>query len=763
MSVTCGPTCSVTDTSARISFRLSTSGTVKVRYSTSSDLSSPTTTAGVSVDSTTDFTGRVDVFVLLPNTTYYYTLVVDDVAVDSSNYPTLKTFPASGLPGVVKFVFGSCTMHHAGDDGIFAAVPADAAFLMHLGDLIYDDIYGSSSASVNGYRTNHRDAMSGDISFKSDGFAALRREKPIFTMWDDHDVVNDYSGGPFTARYAWARQAFLEYHGQSNPDGENPSHTGSFYYSFVVGDVGFFVLDLRSYRSPNTDLDDESKTVLGADQLDALKAWLLTNNDAYKIKVLCLSNPAHGYASNTAGDSWGGVDDSTQSPSSANGFRTERNALWEWIDANGISGVFAVSADQHWSGFFKTEWNSRPRYEFAASPYNQYNLTQVARAADSVNGPVFWKYQDGVAMGVVTIDTTVDPPTISTALYDDSGDLGAGYQKTLDLDDLDEALAGWVLMSGETAKTLTISSVDSGDIGRKFRCVATNAVGEATSNIAEIVLDDSDADALDYFSRAEGLGGSFDQSLISGTYTAEYVKDAITAFVAGCKTDSIWTKLTEVYLLGGVSYAGLMAKLKYDSVATLTNNNFVSGAYIAAGSNLGVIGDANTRTLSTGFDSLGSVDQSLSAYVTAAASLTNSQIYIGSYGTASAGHFLGQVNSGNQEAYQSSSNADATSYAGTTVARRNGFLTGSCRTTTDREMYRNGASTNQNTSSFAAPLGPHPLSIFGGYNYVALTHGLITNARISFAHIGTGLTSAEVLLLSNRVNTLMTALGGNVY
>jgi phosphodiesterase/alkaline phosphatase D-like protein len=167
---------------------------------------------------------------------------------------------------------------------------------------------------------------------------------------------------------------------------------------------------------------------------------LTANKTLLRFKFICSSTGAHGYSANTAGDSWGGVDDSTQSPNAANGFRTERNALWEWIDANGIRGVVFLSGDQHWSGSFKTTWASRARYEFMSSPFNYTNLTEVARAADSVNGPVFWKYDNAVNFGLVSVDTTVFPATVSFQLYGTGGSLGGSFLTSLTSADIDAGL-----------------------------------------------------------------------------------------------------------------------------------------------------------------------------------------------------------------------------------------------------------------------------------------------------------------------------------
>ena len=144
---------------------------------------------------------------------------------------------------------------------------------------------------------------------------------------------------------------------------------------------------------------------------------MLANKTALTLKFICSSTPAHGYGANTGGDSWGGVDDGTQAPNGANGFRTERNEIWDYIDANQIPGVVIISGDQHWAGSFKTTYANRPRYEFMSTPLNMTNtvsfmLPEVARAADPVNGPVLWKLDNTMNVGLVTVDTTVTPATV---------------------------------------------------------------------------------------------------------------------------------------------------------------------------------------------------------------------------------------------------------------------------------------------------------------------------------------------------------------
>ena len=52
---------------------------IAIKYASNSALTGATTTSGVAVDSTTDFTGAIDLSGLAPNTQYWYTRIIDGV------------------------------------------------------------------------------------------------------------------------------------------------------------------------------------------------------------------------------------------------------------------------------------------------------------------------------------------------------------------------------------------------------------------------------------------------------------------------------------------------------------------------------------------------------------------------------------------------------------------------------------------------------------------------------------------------------------
>lgn len=436
-------TCTATDRSVRFAFRMNSEAdvAVKIRIGTASDLSGATDSAPITVTSATDWSGTIDVTGLTANTVYYYAVVAAGVQTESSGFRTVRTFPTAGQPAAFSFAFGSCAAHTsagtAASDAVFDVVPVDARLLLHLGDTVYTDIDTPPAADLlASYRAKHRDALAGGTTF-TDGWARIRRRLPTYTMWDDHEIGNNWDSGQ-AGRWVNAYQAWGEYHGRANP-ASGGAAASPLYYHFEVGDVAFFVCDGRSYRSAAATTDTAAKTILGTQQLADLKSWLLSVNRTHRLKIICSPTSLHGYGA-TGGDAWGGAAATTQFPGGANGYRAERNALWDWIDSNRILGVIALSGDQHWSGSFKTSWRARPRFEFQSSPFNRTMLAPVATTPDPVNGPVYWVYGTDNNVGIVSVDTTVSPATIEFQLYNAAGSLGASYRTAITTATVDSGL-----------------------------------------------------------------------------------------------------------------------------------------------------------------------------------------------------------------------------------------------------------------------------------------------------------------------------------
>ena len=257
-----------------------------------------------------------------------------------------------------------------------------------------------------------------------------------------------------------------------------------------------------------------------------------------------------------------------------------------------------------------------------------------------------------------------------------------------------------------------------------------------------------DADAQDYFSRREALGGSF----ASASHTASTTKAAFNDFYVSAKDLDFYDEITEIYWLIGGSFTGLMAKGKFVTNPLTTNVNFLAADFVGSGAGAGLKGNASNKRVDTGLNAimLPLSNVSYGCYVTAGATVTSGLIGNSRSGSGdsfniaedvSLDTFFARINSG----------------AGITLAKT--IRTG------DVTVRRSGTSTaidhrqtiGLNSTSTAGSTGADPISIFGRGNT------LLSDARISAAWLVGDGSSALVTNLHLRTNALMTALGANTY
>jgi hypothetical protein len=225
--------------------------------------------------------------------------------------------------------------------------------------------------------------------------------------------------------------------------------------------------------------------------------------------------------------------------------------------------------------------------------------------------------------------------------------------------------------------------------------------------------------------------------------------------VVGLKADGVWDKITEAYLMAGVTFGGITVKLK--GSGTLTNNNFVSGDYQATGSGAGLTGNGSSKYLDTGF--------------APADGLTLGDVCLGAYGqtepTGTFKYMIGLTIAGSFRAGIASNGATTNTY--TRIADDVGFVGGSgvdnfVLVTTRSggfETFENGVSLGQSTKAANSALVTDNFYLLGNNEGGVATN--FSDATITFAHIGTGLTDTDASNLSNRVNKLMEDLGCAVY
>ncbi|MEG3628683.1 alkaline phosphatase D family protein [Streptomyces poriticola] len=355
---------------------------------------------------------HVPVSGLRPGTRYWYAF---RALGRRSRTGRTKTAPA-GRVASVRFAAANCQAFH---DGFYAAhrgiARENVDFVVHLGDYIYEhgqvggvpedhvrDHEGPSVFTVADYRRRHA-LYKGDPSLR-----AAHAAHPWFLTWDDHEVVNDYSGtgggAPFMQRRAAAYQAWYE----------NMPHRDATAAATALPDpeihrvrrwgdlLELTVLDLRSYRSAQNLSDG---TILGAAQ----KSWLKRNIDrapdtwhvwANSIMLSQLRRSPGGWYMFT--DQW-------------DGFLAERKEVLGHVHSAGMEDLVVVTGDWH-SAFVD---DIRPDYDDVSSPvigteFTAHSVTSGAYSADwnRTNGPVMGaanphlKYFEGNRYGYDVYEVT---------------------------------------------------------------------------------------------------------------------------------------------------------------------------------------------------------------------------------------------------------------------------------------------------------------------------------------------------------------------
>ena len=382
-----------------------------------------------------DFTLKVPLEGLIPATRYRYdvrTIQPAQVSVPTTGISQgeFMTAPSSGESVPATFLWSADLggQHRCRDEQngykIFDLMRVQKPdFTILLGDLIYaDDTCPSppnapgsefTASTLNQYRAKHR---------YQHGSPALQRflaSVPIWTIWDDHDVRNNFSGR-HDPQMPVGRQALLEYWPIRTP----PDDPTRLYRQLRYGaDVEIFILDTRQYRSRNADLDGPNKTMLGETQL----AWLLEGlaSSTAKWKLIAtsvpLSNPKSGTLAMPGNDSWARGKDGT-------GFQTELHVIVDTILSRRIRNVVWLAGDVHYVQANAYDPNGDgviDFHEFICGPLSGASLAPL------LPNPVFRPttlFNEGGFMNFGKV--TVRGAMLDVAIIDDSGRVRFSHQLT---------------------------------------------------------------------------------------------------------------------------------------------------------------------------------------------------------------------------------------------------------------------------------------------------------------------------------------------
>ncbi|MBL6447539.1 alkaline phosphatase D family protein [Fulvivirga sp. 29W222] len=316
-----------------------------------------------------DYTVKVDVDQLSPNTEYYYRFK----ALGSVS-PTGRTNTApEALVDSLKFAVVSCSNYEWGYFNAYKKLAErnDIDAILHLGDYIYEYPAGTYGDTTLGRKhfPEHEIISLEDYRLRYSQYRldpdlrAAHQSHPFITIWDDHEIANDSytegaqnhqpEEGPYADRREAARKAYYEW---------LPVRSSSHLYrNFKYGELAeLIMLDERlegrtapvdSIKDPA--FEDESRAMLGSEQMQWFERRLSTTEAHWKIignqviySYLNWGRPTF----NINLDSW-------------DGYPVEQKKISEFIKGNKIDNVVFVTGDTH-SAF---------AFEVTVNPFGDYD------------------------------------------------------------------------------------------------------------------------------------------------------------------------------------------------------------------------------------------------------------------------------------------------------------------------------------------------------------------------------------------------------
>ncbi|MHB9955187.1 alkaline phosphatase D family protein [Vibrio campbellii] len=237
---------------------------VSWQVSATEDFSSIEQSGTFTTDTSRDFTVKVDVQNLNPNTQYYYRFMAGEA---SSIVGITQTLPEGSVDKASMAVV-SCANYPAGYFNVYKEIleqhqKASFDVVLHLGDYIYE--YGAGGYASEDAAALGREPSKGTECITLDDYRkryaqyrqdedlqALHAALPMIAIWDDHELANDAwkegaenhhnSEGSFNDRRAAAAAAWTEW----LPVRENTFSNMLIYRQFAFGDlINLMMLDTR--------------------------------------------------------------------------------------------------------------------------------------------------------------------------------------------------------------------------------------------------------------------------------------------------------------------------------------------------------------------------------------------------------------------------------------------------------------------------------------------------------------------------------------
>ena len=336
-----------------------TSGLVNLEVATDRGFRKVVATERIPTSRRTDWSAKARVNGLRPSTNYFYRF---ETATRQSPVGRFRTAPPADSNTPIRFAFFSCQEFTHGFYNAHAALADedDLDFVVNLGDYIYETPLGLNSET--GPYTKVRNDTVGDARtlsqyrakyalYRSDpALRAVHQRFPLVSIWDDHEVEDNYAGGDASSEDFDPTRRRTGYRAWFESMPLYPYSTGGtrIYRNLRFGrNVELFMLDQRQYRDnqpcgdkagPPCPERDMARDYLGNQQMRWLKERLRASKAGWKVigNELPIFSQKAGDSYIPEFDAWG------------NGYPVERQELLTHIRDRDISGVTFITGDVHY-------------------------------------------------------------------------------------------------------------------------------------------------------------------------------------------------------------------------------------------------------------------------------------------------------------------------------------------------------------------------------------------------------------------------------
>lgn len=392
------------------------SATLSVHYLVATDptFSNVVAEGNYSTDASKDFTIKVDVTGLEPNTFYYYEF---DHQGAFSAVGRTKTLPIGDISNI-RLAIVSCANLEAGYFNVYNAINErnDVDAVLMLGDYIYEYATGGYSPNSTIDRVWEPEQEIIELSdyrlryssyHMDNALRKLHQNYPWICVWDDHETANNAyvngaenhtaDEGDWDIRKENGKRAFFEW----LPI--RPKSTGNtqIFRSFEFGNLAnLIMLDTRlegreeQVTAGSPLLSDSSRTILGEEQFNWLKNELQNSSQTWKIlgnQVMMGEINVFGNPINT--DGW-------------DGYPTERQRLYDHLVQNNISNFVVATGDIHTSWAIDLKRDNTPvGVEFVTPSVTSPGIPLNVGSILTLENPHL-KYVELTKRGFVILDFT---------------------------------------------------------------------------------------------------------------------------------------------------------------------------------------------------------------------------------------------------------------------------------------------------------------------------------------------------------------------